>query len=1021
MAGGAGTRLRPLTIGRPKPLVPLVNQPVIAHIRDLLLYHGIQDLVVTIQYMGEALRNYLGDGSDVGALIRYVEEDAPLGTAGSVRNAAELLDDTFVVISGDALTDIDLQAALQVHKDREALVTLVLYRVPSPLEYGVVIAGPDGRIKAFQEKPTWGEVISDTVNTGIYLVEPELLNHIPPGQPYDFSKELFPKLLAAGAPLYAVVLDGYWTDIGDLLEYQRACADILRGDVKLFRPLGRRIGPNVFADGEVEVAEDAQLYGPAYLGDGVTVRSGVVIHGPTAIGDFCNVDARAHIDRSIVWRDVYVGEGAEVRGAVVQRNCSLKRGAVLFEGVVLGDGTTVGEGAVLHEGVQVWPKKTVEDGATVKRSIIWGSQGSKALFGRYGVTGLVNVDLTSELVARLGTAFATTLPRGARVVINRDPHRSPRMLKRAMISGLPAAGVNAWDTQSVPIPVARYYTRVTEAAGGVHLRLSPFDNRVVDIRFFGQDGLDLSKDRERKIEQTLFREDFRRAYMDQIGEITYAPHVVERYQEDFLSCLNLKGVVDRSFRLVVDYANAPSVLVMPTLLDQLNCEVVALNGHVDENRMAIARATLDDELGRLGKIVQAMDADLGVRFDVGGEKLFVCDDQGRRVPDGNLASLMANLVWAQSSGATVAVPAHASGLFESLAGAHAGMVRRTRSDLEQLTRVAAQGGVDFAADTHGHLIFPALHPASDGQFGLARLLELLAAAGEPLSRLLAQQPSWHTVQRTVPCPWDRKGLVMRRLNEQYRQDGRYQHRRGPGGRRLRLGIGVAGPRPARVPGLRRLCLAGAGHCPGRPLCPCRRDPAGLSGGLPTGRRPSPRSRHTGGGGCGFTARGRARSRGAAGRQPSARPGPRRRDGAPRPANARRHRAAARCCHRRTWPIVLIVPPVPAHAGIGGRCTGTWWSRAGAGIGLWSTPWWRGTWRLGWPPWPSSRARRPSTPPAAPTARRCPRSGATGQGWRWGWARPGPWRPSPRRRQALPRPSSGGKAAAPPTIQPRRRR
>lgn len=770
MAGGSGTRLRPLTIGRPKPLVPLVNQPVIAHIRDLLLHHGIHDMVATIQYKGEMLREYLGDGSNVGAHVRYVEEDSPLGTAGSVRNAAHLIHDTFVVISGDALTDFDLQSAQQFHREREAMVTLVLYRVPNPLEYGVVIAAADGRIQAFQEKPSWGEVISDTVNTGIYLVEPELLDDIPPGQPYDFSKELFPKLLAAGAPLYAVVLDGYWTDIGDLREYQRACADILRGDVKLFRPLGRRLGPNVFAAGEAEVADDAQLYGPAFLGEGVTLRSGAVVRGPCSIGDHCNIDARAHVDRSILWRDVYVGEGAEVRGAVVQSNCSLHRGAVLFEGVVVGDGATVGVGAMLHPEVHVWPQKNVEAGATVKRSIIWGSQGSKALFGRYGVTGLVNVDLTPELVARLGTAFATTLEPGAQVVINRDPHRSPRMLKRAIISGMPAAGVNAWDTQSVPIPVARFYTRETAAAGGVHLRLSPFDNRVVDIRFFGADGLDLPKDRERKIEQCLFREDFRRAYLDEIGEITYAPNVVERYQADFLADVNFESVVARSFRVVVDYANSPSVVVMPALLDSLGCEVVALNGHVDENRMSIPRSTLDEELGRLGKIVVAIDADLGVRFDVGGEKLFVCDDRGKPMPDSSLAALMANLIWSQATGSTVAVPAYASGLYEALAEQHGGVVLRTRSDLEQLSRIAAQGGVDFAADTHGHLIFPILHPAADGLFGLARLLDLLATAGTPLSQLLDQQPAWHTVQRTVQCPWERKGLVMRRLNEQYRSE-----------------------------------------------------------------------------------------------------------------------------------------------------------------------------------------------------------------------------------------------------------
>jgi mannose-1-phosphate guanylyltransferase/phosphomannomutase len=768
MAGGAGSRLRPLTIGRPKPLVPLVNQPVIAHIRDLLLYHGVQDIVATVQYMSEMLMDYLGDGAGVGCRMRYAMEEKPLGTAGSVRNAADYLDDTFVVISGDALTDFDLQAAYRFHKDRAALVTLVLYRVPNPLEYGVVITGQDGKVQAFQEKPSWGEVISDTVNTGIYIVEPEVLADVPADRPYDFSKDLFPKLLAAGAPLYGMVLDGYWTDIGDLKEYRRAAADILRGDVRLFRPLGRRIGANVFAGGQVDVADDAQLYGPIYLGDGVTVRSGVVIHGPSCLDDFTSVDSRAYIDRSILWRNTYVGEGVELRGAVVQKGCSIKRGAVLFEGVVLGDGATVGEGAVLHPDVHVWPDKEVEAGATVKRSIIWGSRGRKGLFGRHGATGLVNVDLTPEFVARIGTAFASTLPKGSRVVINRDPHRSPRMLKRALISGLPAAGVNVWDTQSVPIPVARYYTRVTDAAGGIHLRLSPFDNRVVDIRFFGHDGMQLTKDRERKIEQVFSREDFRRVYLDDIGEISYAPNVVDRYDEAFLADLDIARVRDRAFRLVVDYANSPTALVMPSLLDSLACNVVALNAHVDENRMAIPRATLDEEVRRLGQITRAIGADLGVRFDVGGEKLFVCDDRGEWVSDDRLATLLADLVWTHQPGATVAVPAHAPGLFESLAEQRGGVLQRTRADLEHLCRAAAGGGVAFAADAHGHLIFPALHPVVDGMFGLAFLLDLIARSGLRVSELLDALPIWHTTERTVACAWEQKGTVMRRLNEQYR-------------------------------------------------------------------------------------------------------------------------------------------------------------------------------------------------------------------------------------------------------------
>ncbi len=180
------------------------------------------------------------------------------------------------------------------------------------------------------------------------------------------------------------------------------------------------------------------------------------------VRDFTIIDNRSNIDRSVIWRDSYIGEGVELRGAIVGRQCSLKSNAVVFEGVVIGDNTIVGEAAIIHPEVKIWPGKEIEAGATVKNSIIWGSQGRRVSFGRFGVTGLVNIDLTPEMAARLGAAFGATLPRGSTVTINRDPHRSPRMIKRAMISGLPSAGINVLDLRSSPIPVARFITHATE-------------------------------------------------------------------------------------------------------------------------------------------------------------------------------------------------------------------------------------------------------------------------------------------------------------------------------------------------------------------------------------------------------------------------------------------------------------------------------------------------------------------------------------------------------------------------------
>ena len=768
MAGGAGSRLRPLTISRPKPMVPIVNKPVMAHILDLLKRHHMTDVVVTLQYMADVIQDDFGDGHALGMNIQYSVEETPLGTAGSVKNAQALLgDEPFLVISGDALTDFDLTDIIEQHRARKAMGSVTLYRVPNPLEYGVIVIDADGRITQFLEKPSWGEIISDTVNTGIYVLEPRVLEYFEPGVPYDFSKDLFPLMLQHGDPLYGHIASGYWCDIGNLQEYMRASNDLLEGRVKL-EPLGHHIGGSVWCEDDVEIAPDAQLYGPIFLGYGVKVKGGVVIHGPTAIRDYTVIDNRAHVDRSIIWRNSYIGEGVELRGTIIGRQCSLKSKTVVFEGAVIGDGSVVGAGAVIHPNVKIWPEKEIEAGATVKTSIIWGSQGRRVLFGRFGVTGQVNVDMTPEFATKLGAAFGASLPKGSTVTINRDPHRSPRMIKRAIIAGLPSAGVNVLDLRSVPIPVARYYTRITEAAGGVHVRLSPHDGRVVDIRFMDGRGLTLSKSAERDIERVFFREDFRRVYLDEIGSIDYAPGVIERYTDDFFAKVDVEALRAARVPLVVDYANAPTALVLPPILSELQAQVVALNATLDENKMSIPQEEFDRSLHQLALISQAVQARLGARIDVGGEKLFLIDDRGRVVPPIVALAAVSGLALKANGGGTVAVPVNMPTIFEQIARRHGGRVERTRLDLQDLMATAAKGKAIVAGDGSGNLIFPQFHPGADAIFGLVKLLEYLVTQKVTLSQVIEDLPPYYIAERRVSCPWEYKGTVMRLLNEQYK-------------------------------------------------------------------------------------------------------------------------------------------------------------------------------------------------------------------------------------------------------------
>lgn len=767
MAGGEGSRLRPLTIGRPKPMVPMVSKPVMGHILDLLKRQGITEVVVTLHFMPEAIQSYFGDGTSLGMKIYYAVEETPLGTAGSVKNAQEYLDEPFIIISGDAVTDINLREVIDFHQEKGAEATLTLYRVPNPLEYGVIITDQDGKITQFLEKPSWGEVISDTVNTGIYVLNPSVLDLIEEGVKTDWSQDVFPQLLEGERPLYGYVAGGNWTDVGDISEYMRATGDVLHHRVQT-EDLGEHIGGNVWCGEGVEIAPDAQLYGPVYLGREVKVKGGVVIHGPTVVRDYTIIDNRAHIDRSIIWRNSYIGEGAEVRGAIVGRQCTIRGKAVLFEGVVVGDNCIVGEGAVLHANVKVWPEKEIEPGATVKTSIIWGARGRRVLFGRFGVTGVVNVDLIPEFAAKIGAAFGASLGKGCSVTINRDPHRSPRMIKRAVISGLPSAGIHAKDLRSVPIPVARYYTRVTDAAGAVHVRLSPFDRRVVDIRFFDGQGHNLTKNAERSIERVFFREDFRRVYLDDIGTIEYAPQVAETYTKGFLAAVNSDAIHQAGFKIVADYAYAPTSEVLSPILSKLGVEVVPLAAQVDGERMSVMPEEFDKALKELALITGVLDTDLGVRLDVGGEKIFVVDGQGQEVPAVCASAALAELALRANPGGTIVVPVHMPSLFEQIAAAHDGRVQRCKVDPHDLMEMADCEGVVMATDGTGNFVFPGFQPVIDGLMATAKLLEFLATQKTTLADVVSGLPTFHMSQREVSCPWESKGTVMRLLNQQYK-------------------------------------------------------------------------------------------------------------------------------------------------------------------------------------------------------------------------------------------------------------
>ena len=336
MAGGQGTRLRPLTSNLPKPMVPVVNKPTALHILELLARHGITDVVMTVAFLPQMIRNYFGDGSSFGMHIEYAVEETPLGTAGSVKNAQALLDDTFLVISGDALCDFDLSAR---HRLPPSARGHGHHRAEERREPARVRRGHRrrrGTHRALSREAGVGQVFSDTINTGIYVLEPTVFDHIPEGGSFDFSHELFPRLYDLRKPLYGVLCEGYWQDIGSLEQYMQANRDALDGKVRVQIP-GVRLRGNIWVGQGVSLDSLSNVEGPTVIGNHAKIDPTAVIGAHTVLGNNAILKAGAQVVDSVVGDNCYFAAGARVRGAVVGNSVDLRAHAVISEGAVVGD------------------------------------------------------------------------------------------------------------------------------------------------------------------------------------------------------------------------------------------------------------------------------------------------------------------------------------------------------------------------------------------------------------------------------------------------------------------------------------------------------------------------------------------------------------------------------------------------------------------------------------------------------------------------------------------------------------
>ncbi len=763
MAGGEGTRLRPLTSNQPKPMVPIVGKPCIEHILELLKEHGLEDVVVTVAFLPQAIRSYFGSGESLGLNVEYSVEESPLGTAGSVRLASGKLEDTFLVISGDALCDVDLTKLVEFHRDKGAAVTIGLKSVDNPLEFGIVVTDEEGRIERFLEKPSWGQVFSDTINTGIYVIEPEVMRHVPTDRAYDFSKELFPLLLEMGRPLYGYVFDGYWQDIGNLDQFRQANFDALDEAVKLNVP-GIRLRGNIWVGEGVELDDLDQIEAPTFLGNYCRIGADASVGGYSVLGSSVTLRERARTSRSVIDSSTHIGRSAVVEGGIIGRSCEVGAHAHVQEGAAIGDEVSLGAQTVVMPGVRIYPYKEVETGAQIHESLIWESRATSRLFDREGVSGLVNVDLTPEVAVRLATALGTALKRGAQVVASRESPPACRMIKRAMISGCNSAGVDVADLRVLPAAVARHLLKTHGYDAGFHVGISHADPELVQIRFFEQPGIQLTPGTEKEIEKHFTRQELRRAAHNAVGTVTYPARVRESYAQDLLANLDTDAIRERRFRIVVDYGYSAASFVLPLVLGPLHVEAVSGHGFVadvaDEGT-----ASLRESVGQAKRLVQAVGADLGAVFDRAAERLFLVDEQGREIPVEQTLLLYPRLMGTNGRRGKLAFPITVTSAVERVAEGSGLEVVRTGASSADLTKQASEKDVIFAGALGGEYVFPEFLPAYDAVAALCKLLELLAPVRQPLSQLVAELPTSTLVHRQLSCPWALKGLVMRVMTE----------------------------------------------------------------------------------------------------------------------------------------------------------------------------------------------------------------------------------------------------------------
>ncbi|MHB1393874.1 MAG: sugar phosphate nucleotidyltransferase [Clostridia bacterium] len=758
MAGGEGTRLRPVTCGIPKPMVPVLNKPVMEYTLELLKKHNITDVAATLAYFPAVITDYFGDGGDFGIKLKYYIEHTPLGTGGSVKNAEDFLDDTFIIISGDALTDIDLERAVEFHREKDSKATLVLKKVSIPLEYGVVITDENGRITSFMEKPSWGEVFSDTINTGIYILEPEVLDYYKKGDNFDFSKDLFPKLLNDNIPMYGYVAKDYWNDIGDLKVYKEVNFDILTGKVRTDIKYNK-VSEGIWIGENTIIPDNCMLKAPVFIGSNCRIESRAVIEA-AIIGDNTSIGEATSIKKSIIWKNSMVGRNVQCRGSVICSGARIKSGVHLFENTVIGSNTILETGAIVKPDIKIWPEKVVEADMVVAQNLVWGTKASKTLFGYRDVSGDVNISLTPEFASRLGSAFGSTLKEDTRIVVSSDGTNAAEIVRESLISGVLSTGIGVISIENAVMPIMRFAVRFYKADGGVHIWMDYSEENKVHIEFSNKEGISIDRAAERKIENSFVREDFKRCNADRIKDIVRVSNFDDYYIQNGANMLKYFNKIKSSnMKLVVGSISEQVAGLAASYLRNLGCsvEVDTADKNRSQSGIGIRGKAYNN---RIAEMTVKYGASMGVILSEDGESTVLIDHKGRILDKDKQLALTSLIILKTGMDKRLVVPHTASRVIEKMAECYSIEVVRTKNTPADIMKAMFEHKVGMEESLFQYIL------NFDGIWGIGSLLDFMAANSVILYDIVNELPHFYMEKNEVKCDWKHKGRVIREIIEE---------------------------------------------------------------------------------------------------------------------------------------------------------------------------------------------------------------------------------------------------------------